>query len=183
MSCPFCARPSLDGATCFACRSSHLLDGAIVALRFESPLRETVHRAKYGSDRRLAGWLATLLPSPPPSTSLVTSVPLHRSRLWWRGFNQAESIARSYSETQSLPYSRTLTRIRATESQAGLARAERLINVKNIFKALGKQNITSAQILIIDDVLTTGATLDACAAELKQAGAVKVWAAVLARHT
>jgi ComF family protein len=155
-----------------------------VAWLYERPVRRAVHALKYRRRRRVAGALADALadalPGAPPGDALVP-VPLHAGRLAERGFNQSEELARRLSARWQLPLrSEGLARARDTGHQAGLARRERLGNVAGAFvwRASGPP---PARVILVDDVLTTGATLAACAAALRAAGAREVRAVALAR--
>ncbi|MEO1551807.1 MAG: ComF family protein, partial [Pseudomonadota bacterium] len=130
-------------------------------------------------------WLqraATTLPGRP---DLVVPVPLHMRRLWGRGFNQAAELARGYARAEGLAHlPGLLRRTRATGSMRGLSRVERKAAVDGAF-ALGPQapraQLSGARVLLVDDVMTTGATLGACAEVLLDAGARDIFTLVLAR--
>jgi ComF family protein len=110
-------------------------------------------------------------------------VPLHRTRLWRRRYNQAAELARALGRRTGKPVAvRALVRSRATESQGEMvsARARRR-NVLGVFKVPDPVSIRGRNVLVVDDVLTTGATADACARALKRAGAAKVQILALAR--
>ncbi len=129
----------------------------------------------------LAGHMAAALPQL-GSIDLCLPVPLYRSRRWNRGFNQSELLAAELCRTSGIRLGkRVLARVRATESQAGLSNRARFANVAGAF-AVGKpQVVKGRRVLIIDDVMTTGATLAACAKTLKKAGATSVVALTVAR--
>ena len=124
-----------------------------------------------------------------PQEMLVIPVPLHRSKFADRGFNQARSLAanaldflkKSHPEWRLKLASSTLMRLRATESQAGLTPRMRRLNVRGAFVVSDPSAITLKHVLIIDDILTTGATARAVAQVLMKAGAASVWVATLAR--
>lgn len=119
----------------------------------------------------------------PPQNCIMTAVPLHARRLRERGFNQADLIARAISEAYAMPYdSRLLTRTLNTPAQAHThERTERLQNMHNAFICARPSAILGKTVIIVDDVMTTGATLEACAHALKEAGARKVIACVVAK--
>lgn len=109
-------------------------------------------------------------------------VPLNRWRLWRRGFNQAELLARRVACLLAVPCrSKILRRIRRTESQAGLSNQQRRSNVGGAFAVMRGAALRGTRILLVDDVMTTGATLDACARVLKRAGVEHVGAVTIAR--
>lgn len=109
--------------------------------------------------------------------SIAVPVPLHRSRQRTRGFNQAEELARQLG----IPVVRALRRVRATPSQTDLPAARRHANVRDAFAVARRVDVTGLRIVLVDDVSTTGATLEACAAALVKAGAVEVRAVTAAR--
>lgn len=112
---------------------------------------------------------------------LVIPVPLHPSRQKARGYNQAGLLAAVLARHAQLPVNeRDLVRTRATMPQVGLGAEERKANVRHAF-AWNGNHLEGTRVLLIDDVCTTGATLDACASALRQAGANSVWALTLAR--
>lgn len=148
---------------------------------YEGALRSIVHALKYGGRRSLAPRLATLLGRCAPEVlvgaDVVVPVPLHRARERARGFNQAEAIARHLG----LPVARALKRVRRSPSQTGLAAAERQANVRGAFALRRRGVIQGAVVVLVDDVSTTGATLDACARVLMDGGAHEVRALTVAR--
>ncbi len=130
----------------------------------------------------MAAPLSILLPFPSdaPADLLLVPIPLHPTRLRWRGYNQAALLAHAFGEAHGLKVEQSaLTRVRDTRSQVGLSAADRWQNVQDAFLA-DPARVASRAALLIDDVFTTGATLSAGAAALRQAGAQNVWAAALA---
>jgi ComF family protein len=115
---------------------------------------------------------------------LVTAVPLHWRRRWERGFNQAELLAREISRRCGIPFVRTLRRVRPTRAQAGLSNTARRRNVATAFSCRRGVRDGSARghnVLLIDDVMTTGSTAAACAQALKRAGASRISLLTVAR--
>jgi ComF family protein len=132
--------------------------------------------------RRLAQPLGGLLADALPRDrqfDLVTAVPLHWRRQWQRGFNQSELLAKAMARARGIPAMKVLRRGSATRAQAGLSNAQRRENVTGAFRA--RRRVNGMRILLIDDVMTTGATAGACARALKKAGAKSVSLAALAR--
>ena len=132
--------------------------------------------------RRLARPLSDLLAAALPRDrqfDAVTPVPLHWRRRWQRGFNQSELLARAIARRRGIPLIRALRRGAATQAQAGLSNAQRRENVAAAFRS--RRRVAGLRILLIDDVMTTGATAGACARALKKAGAKSVSLAALAR--
>ncbi|HZP40133.1 MAG TPA: double zinc ribbon domain-containing protein [Candidatus Binatia bacterium] len=136
-----------------------------------------VQRLKYGGRRRLAAPLGALLAARYPFARdvLVVPVPLHPHRLRVRGFNQAALLARALARRRALPVAASaLVRTRATAAQPGLCAAARRSNLHAAFRVARPGLVRGRSILLVDDVLTTGATADACAVALRMAGAACV---------
>lgn len=160
------------------------LDAAEVAFVFAGPLRDAVHVLKYRRIQRMAAPLGTLMAAhlrdhPLPADALIP-VPLHPRRMAERGFNQSEALARQISRLCGAPLAAGLVRTRDTEHQARLDARARQQNVRESF-AWHYPAPPPPCVLLIDDVLTTGATLGACAQALRSAGAREVYALALAR--
>jgi ComF family protein len=160
------------------------------ACLYEGALKEMVHAFKYGNRRSLArplaGLMSDLLKYESALTGgveAVTFVPLHPRRLAERDFNQSELLARLMAAALELPFASCLEKIKNTGHQNELPREKRLHNLKGAFRAKsgGRKFITGASVLLIDDVMTTGATLDECSRTLLEAGAREVRCATLAR--
>jgi ComF family protein len=165
--------------------SKLLLDQVAIAFVFDGALRAAIHRLKYDRVRRMVEPLGELLAQhmrahPLPADALVP-VPLHPRRLAERGFNQSELLAQHLSLQRGVPLLASgLARSRDTAHQVGLHINERRKNVHEAF-VWQQPARPPARVLLIDDVLTTGATLVACAHALRLAGAREVRALVLAR--
>jgi ComF family protein len=164
--------------------------------RYEDRMREAIHALKYEgmhpAARRMGAMLAQAvakLADQAPRAMLVVPVPLHRSKHAQRGFNQARVLAghalaalrRSHSEWRLELAPTTLMRIRATETQAGLSPRGRRMNVRGAFQVTDAETVRGRDVLLVDDILTTGATARAASLALKRAGAKTVWVATLAR--
>jgi ComF family protein len=163
---------------------------------YQDRMKEAIHALKYDGlhpaakrlGLMLARAIAQLAPDA-PAEMLVVPVPLHCSKHAQRGFNQARSLAFHALENLRKTHpawrlrlaSKTLMRLRATESQAGLTPRQRRLNVRAAFSVSDPAAVASRHILLIDDIFTTGATARAAAKALVQAGAESVWVATLAR--
>jgi ComF family protein len=152
---------------------------------FEGTLREAIHCFKYKNMRALAeplgGLLVDFWPQLPDPVDVLVPVPLHRRRLRERGYNQAQLLTRHLGVAVSVPVvCDALCRVRYTTSQVGLGLRERRENVAGAFSCAGGR-LQGKRVLLIDDVCTTGATLEACCMALKAGGARSVWALTVAR--
>jgi ComF family protein len=156
----------------------------VSAAVFAAPLREAIHALKYDGTPGMAQPLARLMAEVWPQSfnaGLIVPVPLHPRRQRERGYNQSELLARHLSRQSGVPLElRALRRARHTDQQAHLGAAERRLNVQGAFTA-STQHVNGKPILLVDDVLTTGATLGECAMALLGAGASQVSAITLAR--
>jgi ComF family protein len=149
--------------------------------RFEGVMRDLIHALKFGDRHESVGLFGRLLRSAGvellSGADLLMPVPLHRTRLWKRRFNQSAILAGWLSAATGIPLElHALRRINATASQVGLSRAERHRNVAAAFGIApgALVRVAGKRVVLIDDVITTGATLDACARVLKDAGAAEV---------
>ena len=181
------AYPLDEQGVCAACRAGlRGFDHAASFGLYDGALRKLIHLYKYSGMKPLARTLAVLMEraiSIDEPFDAVVAVPLHWRKRWSRGFNQAELLARHVAKKRGIPALDVLLRRRATDVQAGLAIAGRRRNVAGAF-ALRKKTeprITGKKILLIDDVMTTGATASACASALKRGGAKSVSLLTLAR--
>ncbi len=155
---------------------------AISLYNYDGPIKSIVTGYKYGGrkwlSRFMGGEMGKQLKSLPYSIGCVCNVPLHEKRRKVRGFDQAEEIARCVSETAGIPYIPALKRIRNTKTQTKLNECGRAENIKGAFEIAER---VSGNVLLIDDVLTTGATAGECARVLKEAGAENVYVMTFAR--
>lgn len=184
---PFVNSFPLDAeGRCALCRAGlRGFDAAYCFGSYEGTLRELIHLYKYAGIETLARPLADLLVSALPLEErfdVVIPVPLHWRKKWQRGFNQAELLARAIGRRRGAPVLRALARARFTQTQAGLSNTDRRKNVAQAFRCRrAVETLRGKRVLLIDDVMTTGATAAACARALKQAGADKVVLATVAR--
>ena len=163
---------------------------------YQERMKDAIHALKYGRLHAAAHGLGRMLAeaigrlaADAPGEMLVVPIPLHRSKYAERGFNQARLLAaealgfveKSHPEWRLTMASSTLMRLRATESQAGLNPHERRLNVRGAFSVSDPAAVKLKDVLVIDDILTTGATARAAAQALMEAGAASVWVATLAR--
>ncbi len=186
--CPTCGRPLAvpdltetdAGLPCGPCRlAPPHLDHTLGLLYFEGAARETIHRLKYQGHwqlgRALVQWCHSRLVCLQGAYDLVAPVPLDRRRLRQRGFNQSAVIGREVASILGLPLVLNgLIRIRGGQPQVGLKGTARQRNVRGCFAVQHHERLVSSRVLLVDDVLTTGATANECARILKAAGAEEV---------
>lgn len=181
-TCPRCALPSPAGAVCGSClnRPPHF-DATLALWRYEFPCDSLVQALKYRARLALAGFFARALASRPmPGVDLIVPMPLHPKRLAERGFNQALEIARGLARHLGRPIEpHGVLRVKDTLPQTQLPYEERAKNVRGAF--LCRLDLSGKTVAVIDDVMTTGATLNEFARALKRAGATRVENLVVAR--
>ena len=181
--CPRCGVSYSGPGQCGSCQVKNpQYEYTVAPFRYSPPLSRFVYQLKYRRKIMYARPLAKLLvdeiaQTPHPRPQLLVPVPLHWSRLLWRGFNQSVEIARLLSADLQIPVDRTLARrIRRTSAQAALPIKQRHRNVKDCFDLRRPLHVKS--IALVDDVITSGETVNQLAATLKQHGAalIQVWA-------
>lgn len=193
---PFCAKCSepFSGAidsefVCANCSGRSLeFDAAVAAYRSRGVVRFTILQLKYNRQLPLrhpvAQWLFEGMSDSRLQNrtfDIIVPVPLHPARLRERGFNQAELLARALSERTQVRLCRALERIRCTTTQTAFDRAERMENLRDAFRLRKNIGVRDSQVLLVDDVLTTGSTLSECARVLRKAGARTIHALTAAR--
>jgi ComF family protein len=186
---------NVEDVRCLLCqRVDPPFERAVAYGSYEGGLRDLIHLLKYQQvhpaaavlGRMLAGAIANLEQTMPVGRIAVVPVPLHKRKQAQRGFNQAELIAREALKNLTRPKRfelcrGVLLRHRETESQIGLTNRQRRVNVQAAFSLSDPTRISKRDILLIDDVYTTGATISECARVLLRAGAARVWVASVAR--
>ena len=185
--CASCGQPLPRGILCHACASRPLEISGIRAVAYlTGAMREAIHHFKYKGARVLAPYFGDLLAETwrraPWRASVVVPVPLHPRRLRQRGYNQSALLARELGGRVDLPVVEgCLLRLRPTRPQVGLGAEERIRNVQDAF-GCSDARMADTDILLVDDVCTTGATLEACTRALLASGVRSVWALTLARE-
>jgi len=193
--CGFPAGMDPGAARCRVCRQAPPpFERAVAYGSYEGALRDLVHLLKFDQvrpasqvlGRMLAETLTALEPSLPADRVAVVPVPLHRKKRWQRGFNQAEVIVRAALKRLARPerfelLAGVLVRWRETGSQIGLTRHQRRENLRGAFAVENPARIANRNVVVVDDVYTTGATASECARVLLRAGASRVWVATVAR--
>jgi len=169
-------------------RKRPFYDAAAAPFLYEGSLMRAIHLFKYEAKSSLAGSLGSMLAefagtwSKPGHSFLIVPVPLHSKRLRERGFNQSLLLARHVAEHLGAQIDfLSLRRVRYTTPQTGLGKKERRKNVRKAFQVLEPAVFKGKTVLLVDDVATTGNTLDECARVLKRSGCEKVYCLTLAR--
>lgn len=193
--CPKCRKNSFGGLTHPICRRWYSLDGLWSFGAFEGVLRKSIQKLKYRwiteqADILMDQVVQYLAHSSPSFLDqikqdrgvgwAIVPVPLHWQRQNWRGFNQSALIAKKLAYSLGINYIEALKRTRNTHTQTTYDAEERRINIKNAFELKYSQKLPT-NILLIDDVWTTGSTLQECCYVLKKNGVKKVWGVTLAR--
>lgn len=199
--CPVCEAKSVGGKTHNSCASRTALDGVWAAAYYEEPVKKLIHHFKFAFFRE-AGWAATqiILKSLSgaetdgargegwdvlnQSQTFLVPIPLHPRRRNWRGFNQSELLAEELAKSFPVTLRKAwLRRIKHTSPQSSLKAAKaRRKNVMGAFACEQDEELKGCTVILVDDVSTTLATLEEAAKTLKQAGARKVWAVIVARR-
>ena len=187
--CQKCGKPESTGALCSSCWGwQSQIDGIRSPFRFEGVIRQAIHELKYRNLKAVAGRLAELLfnyfqVNPVPGEVLV-SVPLHNRRLRQRGYNQSNLMVKELSKLIAFPVVEgCLIRLKDSPPQARTGTVDdRRRNVVDAFTCVDER-LSGRHVLLVDDVCTSGVTLEACATALKSAGALSVWGLTLARET
>jgi len=177
-----------SGRLCAQCqRAPFQMDGLRACAFHSGPLRTAIHQFKYEGLRSLAAPFGRLMSqawselAPADGFDAIVPVPLHPARQRERGYNQATLLAREFSPSlQSPVVENELVRVKATIPQIDLSAEQRRANMQHAFTCT-KGSLAGKRVLLVDDVCTTGATLEAAAAALYQAGAASVWSFTLAR--
>lgn len=186
--CPVCHSVSPDGVACIACRDISSLSRHVALMPYQEGVlvAELLHTLKYNFAESVVpvfGHCITLFLTEQKhvldGVDVIVPIPLHARRFAERGFNQAEKIAASLSHHAAIPMSNNIVRSRKTLQQALLSKEEREKNVQDVFVA--KQSFTGKTVLLVDDVYTTGSTMQACAKALLLAGAREVRGFSIAR--
>lgn len=182
--CPVCAHPTGSGNTCGQClKHPPAFDATLALLAYRFPVNALLQRYKYSGFLTIASMMAALLARRAanlPRPDLLLPMPLHPARLKERGFNQAVEIGRLLGPALGIRMeTRLARRNKATPPQANLTFDQRRRNVRGVFECTG--SLAGEHVVLLDDVMTTGASLDALAQAVRKAGAARVECWVLAR--
>lgn len=182
--CPMCALPTPQAEVCGSClQHPPHFDATVAAMTYDFPADALLRALKYQGRLEIGELLAIALAqrlTGHAKPDLVIPMPLHPSRLQERGFNQAAEIGRRVARLSDIPFEAGIAlRVRATQPQAGLALKKRRKNLRGAFASA--QTLSGKKIAVVDDVMTTGTSLDELAKTLKAAGATQVECWIVAR--
>ncbi len=191
--CIFCGNNNLSGATCKNCRKTHSLDGVFSAGNYDQKeLADAIKKFKYSLITSLADPLSEFIVKTIKDHRLsfdsglfsgarsICAIPLHHKRLKWRGFNQSELVAENLIKKTEWKRLDGLKRTKNNRPQAKIGESERMDNLRGCF-SYGGESLQGRKIILIDDVATTGATLESAAKTLKDFGAASVWGLTIAK--
>ncbi len=187
--CPLCKKISTNGKTCSKCGSKSYLTGVLVLAPHEGIIKDIIWDFKYNFISEFAEPLSKIIYEKhgdfiKKKKFIITAVPISKRRMRWRGYNQAELLARGLARNANLEYINFLAKKEDVAPQVGLSRKQRIENIRgkiNLNLGLKIEDIKGKRILIVDDVYTTGSTLEECAKKLREAGFREVWGIVLSR--
>jgi ComF family protein len=184
-SCPVCSG-LLKNGTCKTCAERHwYFTKNVTVAEYSGMAREIIHRLKFNKIRGLHLVCAALarreLDSHGIRADVITWVPMNSKKKWARGFNQSELIAKKLSRLTGIPGKPLLREKRKTETQRELGIRDRFINTLNRYRAVPDISIRGSSVLLVDDVYTTGATINECARQLRSSGARDVFSLTIAR--
>lgn len=189
--CHICKKRVFKGLVHKKCKKETSLDGVFITAEYSKFIENYIGDIKYEFYFAMIGDLVRVMVDALANNevflevvkdSIITFVPLHSMRKRWRGFNQAEEIARRVAKNWSINCVKLVKRVRRTKSQVGLGRRKRLANLRDALKVLDSvKQVDDKGVIVIDDVMTSGATLEECAIVLKESGIQKVYGLVFAR--
>jgi competence protein ComFC len=183
--CPGCIQDLTFNTFIYIPEKTVHIDLAVALSLYDGPLRKALMEVKFRHRKRIITFLAELMKdadlSPLGEADMIVPVPLSMNRLKKRGFNQAAVIAEGVARQLGIPLSGILERKRDTRPQFSLSEGERFGNVKDAFFIEETKDLEGKTLLVVDDILTTGATVDECSRLLKRNGAEKVTVLTLAR--
>ena len=193
--CPVCEKLSPAGAYHLKCKKGKYLKGILSSAYFEEgPIREMIHNLKYNGLTSMVELLVDLMAKAltknfqfqilnfqSNSNFIITYVPLHWLRQAGRGYNQSELLARAIGEKIGIDVCPLLSKTKSTKRQVKLRGNARRKNLQDVFSLKSDVSIKNKKIIIVDDITTTGSTLNECAAVLKKAGAKEIWGLVVSR--
>lgn len=184
-TCHYCKKPQAFGKTCGECANKNRLDGLFILGPYDQPiLKQAIHAWKHERVKEVGNilgiWAVKKLDASFFQHKTITPIPLRKLRLFDRGFNQSEQLAQILAEGYKIPTKSPLIKIKDTEPQSFLNREQRLLNIRGVFALTKDAKLNGENIILIDDITTTGATLEEATRVLKKGGVKSVWGLALA---
>jgi competence protein ComFC len=184
-ACPVCSAPG-PGDSCAVCAGRHwYLDANITVAEYRGVMKNILRELKFGRVRKLhavlGGFAAGIVASRGVTADMITWVPMNAGKKRDRGFNQSELIARFLSKKAGIPCRKLLSERRGAGVQRRLGARDRFINILDRYETAPGINIAGRSVLVVDDIFTTGATVNECARQLRNAGARSVISVTMAR--
>lgn len=184
-SCPVCSSLMIDSNCVICAERAFYPDRNICISDYEGPLKDALFSLKFSGNRRISQPLgeicAETISRNKITADLITTVPVNKQKLYKRGYNQSELIARRAAEILKIPFAETMTGPFSEKSQKEQSYDNRFLNVIGRYSVIPKAVSSGMDIIIIDDVFTTGATINECARILKDSGAKSIFSVTLAR--
>lgn len=182
--CTLCSGSMIDGECVICSDREFFLDRNITLSEYTGVMKEILHNYKFNSRKRLSKHLACLaylkMLECDISFDIVTSVPISREKKWKRGFNQSEIIAKDLADRLNVKYFSTLRERSGFMIQKKLGYRDRFLNVLDRYEVNNRKTVENKRLLIVDDVITTGATINECARILKSFGSIEVYSLTIA---
>ncbi|TAN58409.1 ComF family protein [Patescibacteria group bacterium] len=184
-TCHYCRKLRAFGKTCDQCLSKNRLDGLFILGPYDQPiLKDAIHAWKHERVKEIGNilglWAAKNLNSSLFQSSIIVPIPLHKQRQFDRGFNQSEQLSLILAQKFQIPAKTLLIKIKDTEPQSSLNREKRLLNIRGVFAPAKDAKLNGENIILIDDITTTGATMEEAAKTLKKSGAKSIFGLALA---
>ena len=185
-TCHYCRKPQAFGKTCDQCSNKNRLDGLFILGPYNQPiLKEAIHAWKHERVKEIGNILGLRLADQLAHSFfqenfIIAHIPLRKPRQFDRGFNQSEQLSLILAQKFQIPAKSLLIKIKDTEPQSSLNREKRLLNIRGVFAPAKDAKLSGENIILIDDITTTGATMEEACRVIKKAGAKSVWGIALA---
>ena len=182
--CPVCSGLLEDGKCAFCTERKVYIDKNICCFDYEDAVRKLMSGYKFRGYKRIAKVFNLLFVKfgiDVPKADVITCVPMTPKKIWKRGYNQSEIFAKELSKQYRIKYLKLLAESKKALAQHDLNITERFFNILGRYTVLKKSRISGKSIILVDDIFTTGATINECARVLKEAGADKVFSIIIAR--
>ena len=184
--CPVCSGSLEDGKCVFCVGRKVYIDRNICCFDYEDAVKKLISGYKFRGHKRIAKVFSRLFIDfgiDIPKADIITSVPMTKKKIWKRGYNQSEIFAKELSRQYRLKYLKLLAESKKALVQRELNFTGRFFNILGRYTVLNKSRILGKSIILVDDIFTTGATINECARVLKEAGAEKIFSITMVRST